>query len=464
HQDVVVSVLANEGEVQTPLTNVRCYLFTADGSYTGVAVDTDDGRAVFMVPPAAYKVRADYLGSQYWSEEFTQVNSDISIIHGEIDLHATDNYEDLSGAKVYLFSESGSYLGRSATTDEYGHALFTVPEGSYTLRVDADGQQYWSDVIHVIAYQSNQIEFEIAEVLSTNNPRPIRYDGKPPVYRPLLASIGSLDGLFTSPVVEEPRTYYFISDHLGTGQLLVDQEQQVVWQAAYLPFGQVDVDVDRVSNNFRFPGQSFDGETGLHYNWHRFYDPATGRYISGDPIGLAGGINLYVYVSGNPVNAIDPRGLTASDGSELGDGGSSPLIPGINVDGTIGVGGYYGGGAEGSVTRTICCENGVQYRVTYVTVCGGAGLSAGGGAARSVVGNISPSASTGAISSSTGCPRTRSYFKHGVAVGPLNSSIEVPLDSHPIGGISIQYPSVGTKYVYCSDTVIRKEEVACCNN
>ena len=180
------------------------------------------------------------------------------------------------------------------------------------MRIDANGAQHWSETIHVIAYQSNQIEFEIGEVLSTNNPRPIRYDGEPPVYRLLLAAIGSLDGLFTSAVVEEPRTYYFISDHLGTGQLLVDQEQQVVWQADYLPFGQVNVVVDRVSNNFRFPGQYFDGETGLHYNWHRFYDLETGRYMNSDPIGLQGGINLYAYVWENPVNAVDPEGLWAA--------------------------------------------------------------------------------------------------------------------------------------------------------
>jgi RHS repeat-associated protein len=90
---------------------------------------------------------------------------------------------------------------------------------------------------------------------------------------------------------------------------MVDGSGNIVWQAAYLPFGQAQVQTELISNNIRFPGQYFDVESGLHYNWHRFYDPETGRYISADPIGLEGGMNLYAYVGADPINAIDPEGL-----------------------------------------------------------------------------------------------------------------------------------------------------------
>jgi RHS repeat-associated protein len=103
--------------------------------------------------------------------------------------------------------------------------------------------------------------------------------------------------------------------------MATDSSQQVVWRGDSDAFGakkqddsedgeEAD-DSGKVTVNLRFPGQYFDKETRLHYNWNRYYDPGTGRYISSDPIGLAGGINTYAYVGGNPLRHTDPRGLDA---------------------------------------------------------------------------------------------------------------------------------------------------------
>ncbi|WP_157678979.1 RHS repeat-associated core domain-containing protein [Methylovulum psychrotolerans] len=89
--------------------------------------------------------------------------------------------------------------------------------------------------------------------------------------------------------------------------------------------------------NLRFPDQYADNESGLFYNYHRTYDPKAGRYTQSDPIGLDGGMNTYGYVGGNPVNQIDPYGLTA-EGAVLGGtiGGGAAIVGSIAIDVTTG--------------------------------------------------------------------------------------------------------------------------------
>ena len=101
---------------------------------------------------------------------------------------------------------------------------------------------------------------------------------------------------------------FYQNDHLGTPQKLVKQNGALVWSASYSAFGQARVEVETVTNNLRFPGQYYDAETGLHYNFHRYYAPGVGRYLRTDPIGLHSGNNLFVYVENTPINLVDPSG------------------------------------------------------------------------------------------------------------------------------------------------------------
>ncbi len=81
--------------------------------------------------------------------------------------------------------------------------------------------------------------------------------------------------------------------------MLTDETGAIAWRASYDPFGLATVTLATGSPipemDIRFPGQYFDQETGLHYNYYRDYDPKSGRYVESDPIGLQGGLNTYAY-------------------------------------------------------------------------------------------------------------------------------------------------------------------------
>ena len=118
-----------------------------------------------------------------------------------------------------------------------------------------------------------------------------------------------LEGLTPSGFIENGETYHYLKDHLGTAHEVIDNSGTIIWQGDYRSFGAVMEAVSLVNNRLRFAGQYFDTESGLHYNNFRDYDPAIGRYLQSDPIGLWGGLNTYGYVYQNPVNYVDDNGL-----------------------------------------------------------------------------------------------------------------------------------------------------------
>lgn len=116
----------------------------------------------------------------------------------------------------------------------------------------------------------------------------------------------------------ESQVYYFHTDINGTPLDVTDSEGQHRWSGKYSAWGKVSRQnvrnvgqstVSQFAQPLRYPGQYNDDETGLHYNTFRYYDPEIGRFTTQDPIGLAGGLNLYAY-GPNPLSYIDPLGLS----------------------------------------------------------------------------------------------------------------------------------------------------------
>jgi RHS repeat-associated protein len=108
--------------------------------------------------------------------------------------------------------------------------------------------------------------------------------------------------------------YYVHADHLNTPRLVTDTSNNIRWRWDSDPFGTTQPDENPGSlgvftYNLRFPGQQFDSVTGLNYNYFRDYDPAIGRYVESDPIGLSGGTATYLYAGANPGAWFDVNGL-----------------------------------------------------------------------------------------------------------------------------------------------------------
>jgi RHS repeat-associated protein len=97
--------------------------------------------------------------------------------------------------------------------------------------------------------------------------------------------------LFALPTQAAVQMYYLHNDHLGTPAVVTNQAQQVVWKGQLKPFGETKVEIETITNHRRFPGQRFDIESRLYYNYFRDYDPSLARYIEADRLDVLGRTN-----------------------------------------------------------------------------------------------------------------------------------------------------------------------------
>ncbi len=211
-------------------------------------------------------------------------------------------------------SKLSSVGGTSYTYDAMGNVTVKGTQSYVTNAAAQMGEAKISGVT-VGAYTYNAYNQRTKKVAGGNT---THY-----VYGPGGALLGEYDGsgnlireyihLNGEPLAQidagSPETILYLhTDHLATSRFATNSAGSVVWSWDSGAFGK-EAPTGSATINLRFPGQYYDAETGLHYNWHRYYDPATGRYITSDPLGLAAGLNTYGYAKQNPLSFVDRDGL-----------------------------------------------------------------------------------------------------------------------------------------------------------
>ncbi|MFA1578020.1 RHS repeat-associated core domain-containing protein [Proteus mirabilis] len=142
-----------------------------------------------------------------------------------------------------------------------------------------------------------------------------------------------------NPLNPQRAIYYTHSSLSGLPEALTNSEGEIVWQGQYSAWGHLQRQTRPTSTfnreqNLRFQGQYFDKETGLHYNTFRYYAPDLGRFTQQDPIGLAGGINLYAYAP-NPLTWVDPWGWSCGITGAISWKGFNPQKRDYNINGVV---------------------------------------------------------------------------------------------------------------------------------
>jgi RHS repeat-associated protein len=226
---------------------------------------------------------------------------------------------NIDPASNRLAGIAGTWTG-SFTYDAAGNMLsYSTPFSGYSFSYDARNRQTQAFVGAIpTSWLINGLGQRIAQTITQFNVsipqfffvydeaghQTGKYDG---LGNPLweTAWLGDLPVAVLAPAGK----FYLVPDHLGSPHQITDSSGAVVWLWHPDPFGNGDP-TGAFSYELRFPGQYFDLATKLHYNIARDYDPRIARYIESDPIGLAGGLNTYIYVRNNPIQSYDwSRGL-----------------------------------------------------------------------------------------------------------------------------------------------------------
>ena len=287
--------------VTVPGVLARDYTYTVDANVTTIDDLLASARTqAFGYDPADRLTAADGAYGDLGFEYDANANRTALIDDGQRDdyrINFSNNWLLETEAADYRYDNAGNTLEKGADTFSYDthHRLTeatvdgTTSTYAYNVQHQRVSKSVGGTTTRFFYGQGGELLSEMVVGSGLTAAEYVWLDGRPLAY------------------ITNGQVYQVHTDHLGTPQVLTDASGAAAWEAEYRPFGEAGT-TGTLSFPLRFPGQYHDAETGLHYNWHRYYDPSTGRYLTSDPIGLEGGLNPYGYALSNPTAYTDPTG------------------------------------------------------------------------------------------------------------------------------------------------------------
>jgi len=259
--------------------------------------------------------------STNWLTQANGVYGDYSFSYDAIGNRLSKTENNQSSNYVYKHnSQLTSISGGTSVAMTYDLRGNLLTKGGNSFTYNSQGRLSSATVNgETTQYRYNAKGQRIAKIFADGDIRYYAYDTK----GLLIAELNSLArteieyiylGNRRIAMMASFQPYFIHTNHIDAPLAISDRDGELVWQASYNPFGNISILFDNLSPsmNARSPGQYADTETGFYYNYFRDYDPELGRYVQSDPIGLAGGLNTYGYVDGDPVSHVDPLGLFVS--------------------------------------------------------------------------------------------------------------------------------------------------------
>jgi RHS repeat-associated protein len=214
---------------------------------------------------------------------------------------------------LYVYDSNGNTTSKTDSTGttnftwDYENRLTSVTlpgsGGTVTFKYDPLGHRIYkssSAGTSIFAYD----EDELIEEVNASGVLVARYSQGHNIDEPLAESRSST-------------TSYYEQDDLGSVTSLSNGTGSLAQTYTFDSFGKQTASSGSTTNPFRYTGREFDSETGLYYYRARYYDPTMGRFFSEDPIGWAGGHNLYRYVKNQPTILTDPSGLLGAANANI---------------------------------------------------------------------------------------------------------------------------------------------------